>query len=87
LHAEIILMAKNNVQGVYSADPAVDPDARFIPEITHKDALTRGLQVMDSTAFALCMDNKLPIMVFNLRTPSNIKRAVSGEPVGSLVTA
>src|SRR5207248_8500627 len=65
LHAEVVLMAKNGVEGVYSADPAVDVHAQFIPEITHKEALTRGLQVMDSTAFALCMDNNLPIVVFN----------------------
>jgi uridylate kinase len=85
LHAEIILMAKNRVEGVYSADPAVDPDAEFIPEITHKDALTRGLQVMDSTAFALCMDNNLPIVVFNMADSSNIDKIVSGDRVGTLV--
>ena len=85
LRAEIVLMAKNNVEGVYTADPAVDADAKFIPEITHKDALTRGLQVMDSTAFALCMDNNLPIIVFNMDDGRNIDRIVSGERVGTLV--
>jgi uridylate kinase len=85
LHAEIILMAKNRVEGVYSADPRVDPNAEFIPEITHKDALTRGLQVMDSTAFALCMDNNLPIIVFNMADGRNIDKIVSGERVGTLV--
>jgi uridylate kinase len=85
VRAEIILMAKNNVEGVYSADPALDPDAEFIPEITHKDALTRGLQVMDSTAFALCMDNNLPIVVFNMADDRNIDKIVSGERVGTLV--
>jgi uridylate kinase len=85
LHAEIILMAKNRVEGVYTADPRVDPDAEFIPEITHKDALTRGLQVMDSTAFALCMDNNLPIVVFNMADGHNIDKIVSGERVGTLV--
>ncbi len=85
LHAEVVLMAKNNVQGVYTADPARDPDAEFIPEITHKDALTRGLQVMDSTAFALCMDNNLPIIVFNMSDGSNIDKIVSGQRVGTLV--
>ena len=85
IHAEIILMAKNGVEGVYSADPAVDPHAEFIPEITHKDALTRGLQVMDSTAFALCMDNNLPIVVFNMADTSNLERIVSGDRVGTLV--
>jgi uridylate kinase len=85
LHAEVVLMAKNGIEGVYSADPAVDPNAEFIPEITHKDALTRGLQVMDSTAFALCMDNNLPIVVFNMAGGSNIDKIVSGERVGTLV--
>jgi uridylate kinase len=78
-------MAKNGVEGVYSADPAIDAAAEFIPEITHKDALTRGLQVMDSTAFALCMDNNLPIIVFNMADTSNLDRIVSGERVGTLV--
>jgi len=85
LHAEVVLMAKNGVEGVYSADPAKDPSAEFIPEITHKEALTRGLQVMDSTAFALCMDNNLPIVVFNMADGRNIDKIVSGERVGTLV--
>jgi len=85
IRAEVILMAKHGIEGVYTADPATDPTARFIPEITHKDALTRGLQVMDSTAFALCMDNNLPIVVFNMADDRNINRIVSGERVGTLV--
>jgi uridylate kinase len=85
LHAEVVLMAKNGVEGVYTADPAVQADAQFIPEITHKEALTRGLQVMDSTAFALCMDNNLPIIVFNMSDERNIDKIVSGERVGTLV--
>jgi uridylate kinase len=85
LHAEVVLMAKNGVEGVYTADPALDPTAEFIPEITHKEALTRGLQVMDSTAFALCMDNQLPIIVFNMADDTNFDRIVSGERVGTLV--
>jgi uridylate kinase len=85
LHAEVVLMAKNNVKGVYTADPDIDPDAEFIPEITHKDALTQGLRVMDSTAFALCMDNNLPIVVFNMSDGGNIDKIVSGERVGTLV--
>ncbi len=85
LHAEVILMAKNGVEGVYTADPATDPDAKFIPEISHKEALTRGLQVMDSTAFALCMDNNIAIIVFNMADASNINRIVSGQRVGTLV--
>jgi uridylate kinase len=78
-------MAKNNVEGVYTADPAKDPDARFIPEISHKEALTRGLEVMDSTAFALCMDNNLPIVVFNMADSKNIEKIVCGQRVGTLV--
>ncbi len=85
VHAEIILMAKNGVEGVYTADPAVDPAAEFIPELSHKEALTRGLQVMDSTAFALCMDNNLPIIVFNMAGGENIDKIVSGQRVGTLV--
>jgi uridylate kinase len=85
LHAEVVLMAKNRVEGVYTADPAEDADAKFIPEITHKDALTQGLRVMDSTAFALCMDNNLPIVVFNMANGSNIDKIVSGQRVGTLV--
>jgi uridylate kinase len=85
LHAEVVLMAKNGVEGVYTADPARDAGAKFIPEITHKEALTRGLQVMDSTAFALCMDNNLPIVVFNMAGGGNIGKIVSGERVGTLV--
>ncbi|HLY48075.1 MAG TPA: UMP kinase [Solirubrobacteraceae bacterium] len=85
VHAEVVLMAKNGVEGVYTADPALQADAEFIPEITHKEALTRGLQVMDSTAFALCMDNNLPIVVFNMAGGENIDKIVSGERVGTLV--
>jgi len=85
LHAEVVLMAKNDVEGVYTADPAKHADATFIPEITHKEALTQGLRVMDSTAFALCMDNNLPIVVFNMADGSNIDKIVSGQRVGTLV--
>jgi uridylate kinase len=85
VHAEIVLMAKHGIEGVYTADPAKDPTATFIPELTHKEALTQGLRVMDSTAFALCMDNNLPIVVFNMADGTNINRIVSGERVGTLV--
>jgi uridylate kinase len=85
IHAEAILMAKNGVEGVYSADPRTDPDALFIPEISHMDALQRGLKVMDATALALCMDNKLPLYVFNMDDEENIHRIVCGERVGTLV--
>jgi uridylate kinase len=86
IHAEMILMAKNGVQGVYSADPAVNPDARFIPQLTHMEALERRLRVMDSTALALCMENLMPINVFNMDDETAIARVISGERVGTLVS-
>jgi uridylate kinase len=85
IHAEAILMAKNGVEGVYTDDPKVNPDAQFIPEITHHEALTRNLKVMDSTALSLCMDNGLPINVFNMDDERNIDRIVCGERVGTVV--
>jgi uridylate kinase len=86
VHAEAFLMAKNGVEGVYSGDPKTDPDAEFIPEITHMEALQRGLRIMDSTALTLCMENRLPIHVFNMDDERNIERIVSGERVGTLVS-
>jgi uridylate kinase len=86
IHAEAILMAKNGVEGVYDADPRVNPDAKFLPEITHREAIERRLAVMDSTALSLCMDNALPIYVFNMDDEENIFRIVSGERVGTVVT-
>ncbi len=87
IRAEAILMAKNRVEGVYDADPASNPDARFIPELTHREAIEKGLTVMDSTALSLCMDNDLPIYVFNMADEHNIDRIVSGERVGTLVSS
>jgi uridylate kinase len=86
IHAEIILMAKNGVEGVYSADPALDPEAQFIPRITHMEAIERRLRVMDSTALALCMENLMPLNVFNMDDETNIARIVSGARVGTLVS-
>jgi uridylate kinase len=86
MHAEVLLMAKHGVQGVYTADPRKDPDATFIPEITAREALERNLQVMDMTALTLCIENKLPIHVFNMADDSNINRIISGDRVGTLVT-
>jgi uridylate kinase len=86
IHAEAILMAKNGVEGVYDSDPATNPDAVFIPQITGREAIERGLKVMDSTALSLCMDNDLPIYVFNMADELNIDRIVSGETVGTLVS-
>jgi uridylate kinase len=85
VHAEAILMAKNGVEGVYSADPRTDPSAQFIERISHMDALQRGLKVMDATALTLCMENRLPLHVFNMDTPGNIDRIVSGEAVGTVI--
>src|SRR5919204_280751 len=85
IHAEAILMGKKAVEGVYDADPRTNPDANFIPEITHHQAIERRLQVMDSTALSLCMDNMLPIYVFNVDDERNIDRIVSGERVGTVV--
>src|SRR4051794_12443986 len=85
IHAEAILMAKNGAEGVYTADPNVDPSAEFIERITHMEALQRGLKVMDATALTLCMENGVPIHVFNMDTPGNIDRIVSGDQVGTIV--
>jgi uridylate kinase len=87
IHAEAILMAKNGVEGVYTADPRTDPTAAFIPAITHREAIERDLRVMDSTALSLCMDNDLPIYVFNMADGGNIDRIVRGEKVGTLVSS
>jgi len=86
IHAEAILMAKNGVEGVYTADPRTDPDAEFLAEITHREAIERRLAVMDSTALSLCMDNDLPIHVFNMDDELNIDRLVCGERVGTVVS-
>jgi uridylate kinase len=87
IHAEAILMGKHGVEGVYDADPSQFPDATFLPEITHRQAIERGLRVMDSTALSLCMDNDLPIYVFNMADERNIDRIVGGERVGTLVSS
>jgi uridylate kinase len=86
IKAEVILKG-TKVDGVYTADPMIDPSATKYAEISYLQVLEKQLKVMDATAISLCMDNKLPIVVFNLRTPGNITRAISGEPIGSLVTA
>ena len=83
--AEVILMAKNRVEGVYDDDPRVEPDAVFLPTLTHLEAIERGLKVMDTTALSLCMDNHLPIHVFAL-TDGNIRRILAGERVGTIIS-
>ena len=85
IRAEALLMAKNGVEGVYSADPKLDAGATFIAELTHREALERNLRVMDSTALSLCMDNDLPICVFDMNREGNIDRILSGERVGTWV--
>jgi uridylate kinase len=85
INAEAILMAKHGVEGVYDGDPRLDPSAAFIPELTHLEAIERGLKVMDTTALSLCMDNHLPIHVFAL-SDGNIRRVVDGERVGTIVS-
>jgi uridylate kinase len=85
IHAEAILMAKNGVEGVLSADPRVDADAQLIREISHMEAVRRQLRVMDYTALTLCAENGMPLYVFNMNDESNIERIVSGEQVGTVV--
>ena len=83
--ADAILMGKHGVDGVYAGDPQDEPGAEFLPELTHIEAIERGLKVMDTTALSLCMDNDLPIHVFALG-PGNIERVVAGERVGTIIS-
>jgi len=83
--AEVLLKA-TKVDGIYSADPVSNPDATKFPHITYREVLERNLKVMDATAISLCMDNKLPIVVFNLRQDGNIRRVIHGEPIGTVVS-
>lgn len=85
IEADVILMGKNNVDGVYSADPKLDPEAVKYETLTYLDVLKNGLQVMDSTATSLCMDNHIPLIVFSLLEEGNIKRVVLGEHIGTVV--
>jgi uridylate kinase len=84
IHAEVLMKA-TKVGGIYSADPEIDSAAEHFDRITYLEVLERGLKVMDATAVSTCMDNNLPILIFNLRDPGNIIRAVRGEPIGSLI--
>lgn len=83
--AEVILKA-TKVDGVYDCDPMKNPDAKRFAHITYSEALSRRLQVMDSTAFSLCMDNRMPIIIFDMNSPDNIRKAITGETVGTLVS-
>jgi uridylate kinase len=85
--AEVLLMTKNNVDGIYTADPNKDATATKFDSITHLEALNRRLEVMDATALSLCLDNNLPIIVFDIQAPRGIEQAILGEPIGTLVSS
>jgi uridylate kinase len=87
IKAEVLLMAKNKVDGVYTADPNKDPSAKKLEHLDHREALKMGLHVMDATAFSLCMENNLPIVVFDLHAADSIKRAVARERIGTVVSS
>jgi uridylate kinase len=84
---DVVLVAKSGVDGVYTADPHVDPTATKFDDLTYDEAIARGLRIMDQTAFALCGENKLPMVVFGMEPEGNILRVVQGEKIGTLVTA
>jgi uridylate kinase len=86
MRADVILKG-TKVDGIYTADPMIHPEATKFSTISYLKVLEQGLKVMDATAISLCMDNKLPIVVFNLRTAGNLRRVIMGEPVGTTVTA
>ncbi len=85
IEAEVLLMTKNNVDGIYNADPNKDPTAKKFDKLTHLELLKKRLEVMDATAVSLCLENRLPIIVFDLQAPQSIERVVAGEPTGTLV--
>ncbi len=85
INADVILMAKNGVDGVYTADPKIHPDAKKFHELSQLDMISKGLQVMDRTASSLSMDTHIPLIVFNVNTPGNIKRVVEGENIGTII--
>lgn len=85
IEAEVILMAKNKVDGVYSADPTIDPEAVKFDRLTYLEMINKGLGVMDSTASSLCMDNHIPLVVFSITEEGNIKKAVMGDKIGTIV--
>ncbi len=87
IDAEVLLMTKNKVDGIYSADPIRNPDAKKFDRLTHLEALNLRLEVMDATALSLCLENKLPIIVFDLQAPHSMEKAVRGELIGTLVSS
>jgi len=86
VEADVLLMTKHNVDGVYSADPSKDPNARKFNRLTYLEALNKRLEVMDSTALSLCLENKLPIIVFDLQAEHSIEQVITGEQIGTLIT-
>jgi uridylate kinase len=87
IDAQVVLLAKNGVDGVYTGDPRTDPTATKIDEISYQEALVKGLKVVDSTAFSLCMDNKMPMVVFGMEPAGNVTSAIRGDRIGTLVRA
>jgi len=87
IKADEVLVAKNGVDGVYSADPKKDPKAKKLETITYQDALVQGLKVVDATAFSLCMDNKMPMRVYGMQPDSNVTDAIKGKKIGTFVSA
>jgi uridylate kinase len=87
IEAEVLLMTKNNVDGIYSADPRKDPSAKKFDKLSHLEVLNLRLEVMDATALSLCLENRLPIIVFDLDAPQSLERAVAGEKIGTLVVS
>ena len=87
IEADVLLMTKNKVDGVYSADPLKNPNAKKFDKLTHLEVLDMRLEVMDTTALSLCLENKLPIIVFDLQAPRSVERAVLGEPIGTMVSS
>ncbi|MBN1862580.1 MAG: UMP kinase [Dehalococcoidales bacterium] len=85
--AEVLLMTKNNVDGVYDADPRKNPNAKKLERLTHLEALNLRLNVMDATALSLCLENRLPIIVFDLKAPQSLERAISGEHIGTIISS
>jgi uridylate kinase len=87
VEAEVLLMSKHNVDGVYSADPGMDPSAKKFDHLTYLETLNMRLEVMDSTALSLCLENKLPIVVFDLEAERSLEKAITGEAIGTLITS
>ncbi len=87
IEAEVLLMTKNNVDGVYNADPLKNHNAKKFDKLTYLEALNMRLEVMDATALSLCLENKLPIIVFDLQAPRSMERAILGEPIGTMVSS